>query len=81
MKRARDIREDRDMTIREVADYLYCDYSLYSKYEREERPIPVEYLIKLSELFDTNIDYLLGRTDYSPRLPKPKYRLRNSFSN
>ena len=32
-----DLREDADMTQRQVAEYLHCDQSLYSKYERGER--------------------------------------------
>lgn len=38
--RIRDLREDRDLTQKEIADYLLCDQSLYSKYERGERPQP-----------------------------------------
>ena len=38
--RIRDLREDADYTQQKVADYLMCDQSLYSKYEREERELP-----------------------------------------
>lgn len=59
----RDMREDRDMTQRQVADYLMCDQSLYSKYERGERPVPLEIMVKLAKLYGTSIDYLAGLTD------------------
>ena len=39
--RIRDLREDKDLKQKQVADYLMCDQSLYSKYERGERPIPL----------------------------------------
>ena len=61
--RIRDMREDSDFTQKYVAKYLNCDQSLYSKYEREERPIPLEYMISLAKLYNTSIDYLVGLTD------------------
>lgn len=57
------MREDNDFTQKYVAKYLKCDQSLYSKYEREERPIPLEYMIALAKLYNTSIDYLVGLTD------------------
>jgi len=61
--RIRDMREDRDIKQKDLAKYLHCDQSLYSKYEREERPIPLELMIRLADYYDTSIDYLVGRTD------------------
>lgn len=60
--RIRDLREDRDLTQKQVAEYLLCDQSLYSKYEREERPLPLEYAVKLADFYGVSVDYLLGRT-------------------
>ena len=59
----RDMREDRDLTQREIADYLQCDQSLYSKYEREERDVPLRAVIKLAQYYNTSVDYLVGLTD------------------
>ena len=42
---------------------LMCDQSLYSKYERGERDIPLVLIIKLADYYKTSIDYLVGRTD------------------
>ena len=61
--RIRDLREDADLTQREIADYLLCDQSLYSKYEREEREVPLAILVKLARYYHTSIDYLVGLTD------------------
>ena len=60
--RIRDLREDADLTQRQVAEYLICDQSLYSKYERGERPVPLEVLERLADYYHTSIDYLAGRT-------------------
>ncbi len=60
--RIRDLREDADMTQQQVANYLMCDQSLYSKYEREERVLPLEHAYQLAELYHVTIDYLVGRS-------------------
>ena len=62
-KRIRDLREDHDLTQKQIAEYLLCDQSLYSKYEREERPLPLEFAVKLAAYYHTSIDYLVGLTD------------------
>ena len=64
----RDMREDRDLTQKQIAEYLMCDQSLYSKYEREEREIPLHLLIKLADLYNVNLDYLVGRCKNSERI-------------
>ena len=61
--RIRDLREDRDWTQKKVAEYLLCDQSLYSKYERGERALPLEYAVRLAELYHVSLDYLVGRTE------------------
>ena len=66
----RDLREDKDLTQKQVADYLLCDQSLYSKYERGERPLPLELAVKLADYYGVSLDYLAGRT--SVKAPYPK---------
>ena len=61
--RIRDMREDRDLTQQQIADYLRCDQSLYSKYERGERDIPLHLIEKLASFYNTSVDYLIGRTN------------------
>lgn len=61
--RIKDLREDNDLTQKEIAKFLMCDQSLYSKYERGEREIPLSLLIKLADYYGTSLDYLTFRTD------------------
>lgn len=61
--RIKDLREDNDLTQSRVAEILMCDQSLYSKYERGEREIPLRLLIKLAEHYKVSLDYLVGRTN------------------
>ena len=62
-KRIRDLREDRDLKQKDIADYLKCTQVCYSYYENGQRDIPTDVLIKLSKFYNTSIDYLLGQTD------------------
>ena len=64
------MREDNDLTQKQVSEYLMCDQSLYSKYEREERTLPLEYAEKLADYYGVSVDYLLGRTNVKKPYPK-----------
>ncbi len=68
--RIRDLREDKDLKQKDLAEYLVCDQSLYSKYERGERPLPLEYAEKLADYYGVSVDYLLGRTNHKKPYPK-----------
>ena len=61
--RLRDLREDRDLPQKTLADYLGVHQTTYSDYERGNLNIPLEVLIKLASFYHTSIDYLLGCTD------------------
>lgn len=67
--RIRDLREDRDLKQKEISDYLMCDQSLYSKYERLERPLPLELADKLADYYGVSVDYLIGRTNKKEPYP------------
>lgn len=60
--RIRDLREDRDLTQKEVAAWLHCDQSLYSKYERGERLLPLDLAVRLADYYGVSLDYLTGRS-------------------
>ncbi len=62
-KRIRDLREDHDMTQRQVATILEITQPQYFRYEQGYRDIPTDLLIKLADLYDTTTDYILERTD------------------
>ena len=68
--RIRDLREDKDLKQKDVADHLMCDQSLYSKYERGERLLPLEYADKLADYYGVSVDYLLGRTNVKTPYPR-----------
>ncbi len=62
-RRIRDLREDRDLKQKDIADYLNCSQVCYSHYELGKRDIPTEILIKLAKFYQTSTDYILELTD------------------
>ena len=56
------MREDRDLKQRQLAEYLNCSQQVYSNYELGQRDIPTDVLIRLSDLYEVSVDYLLGLT-------------------
>jgi len=69
-ERIRNMREDRDMTQAQIAEYLSIHQTTYSDYELGNLNIPVTVFDKLADLFETSIDYLVNRTD--ERKPYPR---------
>ena len=61
--RIRDLREDADLTQKQVAKFLGMSQTGYSKYETAENDIPTQVLIRLAGFYKTSTDYLLGLTD------------------
>lgn len=66
-QRIRDMREDRDLKQRQVAEFLNCSQQVYSNYELGQRDIPTDVLIRLSEYYGVSVDYLLGLTNNPKR--------------
>lgn len=66
--RLRNIREDLDMTQADIGEKLCISQRTYAHYEAGTRDIPVETLIKLADLYNVNMDYLVGRTDIKKKL-------------
>lgn len=62
-KRIRDLREDRDMTQKQMAKVLNCSQQVYSNYELGQRDVPTDILIKLSKFYNVSVDYILGISD------------------
>ena len=62
-RRIRDLREDRDLTQKQIGEVLSCSQRVYSNYERGELDIPTDILIKLADFHNVSVDYILNRTD------------------
>ena len=62
-KRLKDLREEKDVTQKVVADYLGISDRGYGYYESGERFPPQNILVKIADYFNVSIDYLLCRTN------------------
>lgn len=62
-RRIHDLREDNDLTQREVGEAINVPQRSYSYYETGQHLIPPEVLCKLADLYKVSVDYLLERTD------------------
>lgn len=62
-ERIRNLREDNDLTQKELAKILNCSQQVYSNYELGQRDIPTDVLIKISKFYNVSTDYILGISD------------------
>ncbi len=75
-ERIRALREDNDLTQKEIASILNMSQTGYSKYETGENDIPTKILIDLAKYYNTSIDYLLGITDIKEPYLRSNKKLR-----
>lgn len=61
--RLRDLREDNNETLQDIAKLLNTTYQYYQKYEKGIRDIPFERIIILANHYNISIDYIAGRTN------------------
>ena len=59
----RDLREDHDLTQKQVAEYLHVAHQTYSYYELGKNALPIDCLLILCELYHKSADYILGLSD------------------
>jgi transcriptional regulator with XRE-family HTH domain len=72
LRRLRDLRQDHDLTQKEVASLLEIDQRVYSTYETGKREMPLHHLVFLAEYYHTSTDYLLDLTDSPAPYPSKK---------
>lgn len=66
-QRIRDLREDRDLKQKQLAELLNCSQQVYSNYELGQRDIPTDVLIKLALYYNVSVDYILGLSNNPKR--------------
>ena len=62
-RRVRDLREDNDKTQKQIAEILKMQLTVYQRYERGERELPLWAAIKLADFYSVSLDYLVERTN------------------
>ena len=72
--RLRNLREDNDLTQKQLNKILNISQVAYSYYELNKRSIPLELLSKIADFYNTSVDYLLFRTDIQKPYPKTQVK-------
>lgn len=72
IKRLKDLREDKDLSQKELGKILNMAQTTYSGYETGNRDVPNDLLIKLALFYNTSIDYILGLTNVKEPYPRKK---------
>jgi transcriptional regulator with XRE-family HTH domain len=61
--RLRDLREDKDLSIRKLADILHLQRTTYHNYETGKRELPFDLAITLANYYEVSLDYIAGLTN------------------
>lgn len=69
-ERIRNLREDKDLTQKQVGEFLNMSQTGYNQYEIGKNDIPTRILINLADFYNTSVDYLLGLTDQKEPYPR-----------
>lgn len=70
-QRLKDLKEDADLTQKQVAEIIGVSINHYGKYERGETDLPLEKAIILANFYDVSLDYIAGRTNYKDGISCP----------
>lgn len=72
LEHLRALREDRNLSQKDMAQVLSIHQTTYSDYELGRLNVPISALIQLAQFHNTSIDYLLGLTDERKPYPRKK---------
>ena len=78
MNRIRDLREDNDLTQKDISKVVNVTQAQYSRYESGIYELSYDGLIKLAQFYNTSIDYILGITNEKKPYPRKKEKQQNS---
>ena len=77
--RLKDLRIDRDLYQKDIANILGIDQRQYSRYELGKYEMPYNMIIKLAMYYNTSVDYILGVTDNSQPYQRNKAISYNNY--
>lgn len=67
MKRLKELRMGKNITLKQMAEELNMVQRNYQRYETGEVDPPLSKAISLADFFDVSLDYLVGRSDVAER--------------
>ena len=63
-EKLKQLRKEKKLTLKQIAEELNISVSAYSNYEQGIRLPNYDILLKIADFFDVSTDYLLGREEY-----------------
>ncbi|MBR5617856.1 MAG: helix-turn-helix transcriptional regulator [Oscillospiraceae bacterium] len=70
IEKIRGLREDNDLTQKQVAEVLGTSQTMYARYERGANEIPLHHLVTLCKFYNVSADFLLDTTPSKLRKQK-----------
>ncbi len=64
-EKLKELRETKNLTQAEIAEYLGVHFTAYSQFEREYTIIPIKHLNTLCNYYGVSLDYIFGFTKQS----------------
>lgn len=61
--RIKELREERHLTQKDLAEILEMQLTQYRRYENGERPVPFDFVVKLADFYGVTLDYIAGRSE------------------
>lgn len=74
MNKLKELRKSKNITQVEFVKIINMSQNGYSQYESEINDMPTDLLRKLSDFYNTSIDYILGITDVKENYPKSIFK-------
>lgn len=62
-ERIKELREEHNLTQSQIAESLNITQRAVSYYERNQREIPIEILVRYAIFFDVSLEYICGLSD------------------
>jgi len=62
IEKVRGLREDNDLTQKQIAEVLGISQTMYARYERGANELPLHHLVTLCKFYNVSADYLLDTT-------------------
>ena len=79
-QRLKDVREDHDLSQKEIAQILGIQQTHYSRYELGKQMMGVDKYIVLAKFYNVSVDYLLGITDQPRTLDGSPYTVSKNIT-
>ncbi|MCR4590458.1 MAG: helix-turn-helix domain-containing protein [Lachnospiraceae bacterium] len=69
LKRLKELRQDKLLKQKDIADQIFVSQRTYSDYETGRVRMPVESMVRLARYYDVSVDYISGASNIKTPFP------------